>query len=186
MDDNMIMDLYWERAESAITETALKYGNYCLTIAMNILQSKEDSEECVNDTYLKMWNAIPPQRPTRFFAFLGRITRNLSINRYRARNVQKRGGANIELILSELEECIPSESSVEAEYEAGQISSVIDSFLAASKPENRIIFVRRYWYADSIASISERFGMSESKVKSSLLRTRNKLKACLENEGVTL
>ena len=186
MDDSMIIDLFWERSESAINETALKYGNYCTRIAMNILQSREDSEECVNDTYLNTWNAIPPQRPTKLSAFLGRITRNLSFNKYKARNTQKRGGTDIELMLSELEDCIPSGSSVEADYEAGQTAKLIDRFLASSKPENRIIFVRRYWYADSIVAISERFGMSESKVKSSLLRTRNKLKDYLEKEGVTL
>ena len=186
MDDTMIIDLYWERSESAINETALKYGNYCTKIAMNILQSREDSEECVNDTYLKTWDAIPPQRPEKLSAFLGRITRNLSFNKYKARSTQKRGGTDIELLLSELEDCIPSGSSVEADYEAGQLAKLIDSFLASSKPENRVIFVRRYWYADSIASISNRFGISESKVKSSLLRTRNKLRDYLEKEGVTL
>ena len=153
---------------------------------MNILQSREDSEECVNDTYLKTWDAIPPQRPEKLSAFLGRITRNLSFNKYKARNTQKRGGAEMELLLSELEDCISSDRSVETEFEAGQLAKLIDSFLSSSKPENRIIFVRRYWYADSIAAISERFGMSESKVKSSLLRTRNKLKDHLEKEGVIL
>ena len=115
MDDTMIIDLYWERSESAINETALKYGNYCTKIAMNILQSREDSEECVNDTYLKTWDAIPPQRPAKLSAFLGRITRNLSFNKYKARSTQKRGGTDIELLLSELEDCIPSSSSVEAD-----------------------------------------------------------------------
>ena len=182
----MIIDLYLERSESAINETALKYGNYCSKIAMNILHNKEDSEECVNDTYLKTWDSIPPQQPTKFSAFLGRITRNLSFNKYKARNTQKRGGSDMELLLSELEDCIPSESSVEMEYEAGQTAKIIDRFLTASTPENRILFVRRYWYTDSIADIAERFSMSESKVKSSLLRTRNKLKDYLEKEGVTL
>ena len=186
MDDIKIIDLYWERSESAIDETALKYGNYCTKIAMNILQNREDSEECVNDTYLKVWDAIPPQRPTKLSAFLGRITRNLSFNRYTARSTQKRGGTDIELLLSELEECIPSVSSVEADYEAGQTARIIDAFLASAKPGNRIIFVRRYWYADSITEIASHFDMSESKVKSILFRTRNKLKDYLEKEGVVL
>jgi len=186
LDDIKIIDLYWERSESAIDETSLKYGNYCTKIAINILQNREDSEECVSDTYLKAWDAIPPQRPAKLSAFLGRITRNLSFNRFTARNTQKRGGTNIELLLSELEECIPSDSSVEADYEAGQTARIIDAFLASAKPDNRIIFVRRYWYADSITEIASRFDMSESKVKSILFRTRNKLKDYLEKEGVVL
>lgn len=186
MDDDMIIDLYWARSESAISETAKKYGNYCAKIAMNILQDREDSEECVNDTYLKAWNAIPPERPVIFLSFLGRIARNLSLNKYKKRNTKKRGGNEVELLLSELESCIPSGSNVEAEYETGMIAKTIDNFLYSIDTENRIVFVRRYWYADSIASISARFNMSESKIKSMLFRTRNKLKAHLEKEGVTI
>ena len=186
MDDNMIIDLYWTRSESAISETSSRYGGYCTKIAMNILQNKEDSEECVNDTYLKVWNAIPPQRPVRLAAFLGRITRNLSLNMYKAKNAQKRGGSEVALLLSELEGCIPSGSSVDAEYEAGFIAKSIDGFLASAPAESRILFVRRYWYADSIAVIARRFAMSESKVKSSLFRTRNRLREHLEKEGVSI
>jgi len=186
MDDNMIINLYWERSESAITETANKYGDYCAKIAMNILRNKEDSDECVNDTYFKTWNSIPTQRPNILMAFLGRITRNLSLDKYKKRNAQKRGGNEIELLLSELENCVPSNSDVESEYEKGSIAKIIDSFLYSVDSESRIIFVRRYWYADSIESIAERFNMSESKVKSMLFRTRNKLKIYLEKEGVNI
>ena len=190
MDDNMIIDLYWARSESAIIETAKKYGGYCAKIAMNILRNKEDSEECVNDAYLKAWNAIPPQRPAKFISFLGRITRNLSLNKYKEKNMQKRGGDDnkneVEILLSELSDCIPSGSNVEAEYDAAVTAKAIDSFLRSVDSDNRIVFVRRYWYADSVISISERFNISESKVKSMLFRTRNKLKIYLEKEGVII
>ncbi|HEY8349215.1 MAG TPA: RNA polymerase sigma factor [Clostridiales bacterium] len=186
MDDEMILDLYWARSESAISETANKYGSYCTKIAVNILQNSEDAEECVNDTYHKAWDSIPPQRPANFRAFLGRITRNLSLNRYKEQRTQKRGGDNITLIYSELEECIPSNSNVETEYESGLVAGAINSFLLTLDKESRIVFVRRYWYADPIQAIAERFGMSESKVKSMLFRTRKKLRAYLENEGVIL
>ena len=186
MDDTAIIELYWTRSETAIEETDNKYGGYCTKIAMNILQNREDSEECVNDTYLKTWEAVPPQRPVIFISFLGRITRNLSLNKYKERNTQKRGGSEINLLLSELEDCIPSGNNTEAEYEASTITKTIDNFLYSVDSSNRIIFVRRYWYADSIESISKRFSMSESKVKSILFRTRSKLKNYLEKEGVMI
>jgi RNA polymerase sigma-70 factor (ECF subfamily) len=182
----MILDLYWARSESAISETALKYGRYCAQIAMNILQNSEDTGECVNDTYLNAWNAIPPQRPIIFSSFLGKITRNLSLNKYKEQRAKKRGGHEIALVLDELEDCIPSGCAVEAEYEAGVIAKAIDSFLFSIDAESRIIFVRRYWYADTIIEIASRFKISESKVKSTLFRTRNKLKIHLEKEGVTI
>lgn len=186
MDDDRIVDLYWARSELAITETAKAYGHYCLAIANNILKNREDAKECVNDTYLKAWNAIPPLRPTVFRAFLGKITRNLSLNRYKEQRAEKRGGNEITLLYSELEDCVPSGSDVEAEYETNHVMEVINSFLLSLDKEYRIVFVRRYWYADSVRSIAARFQMSESKVKSMLFRTRKKLKTYLENEGVTL
>ena len=186
MDDNMIINLYWERSETAISETANKYGGYCTQIAMNILKNREDSEECVNDTYFKTWNSIPTQRPNILMSFLGRITRNLSLDKYKKRSAQKRGGNEFDLLLSELENCVPSNSNVEAEYEAGATAKIIDSFLYSIDQENRIVFTRRYWYADSIESIANRLGISESKVKSILFRTRNKLKSYLEKEGVNV
>ena len=182
----MIIDLYWMRSESAISETALKYENYCARIAMNILQNIEDTNECVNDTYMKAWNAIPTQRPTRFSAFLGKITRNLALNKFKAQRTKKRGGNEVALLLDELEDCIPSGNSVESEYAANVLVKAIDSFLYSIDTENRMVFTRRYWYADSISSIATRFQMSESKVKSMLFRTRQNLKTYLEKEGVTI
>lgn len=186
LEDDLIVDLYWNRAENAIEETALKYGSYCRKISMNILNNAEDAEECVNDTYLKLWNAIPPQRPMRFSAFLGKITRNLSLNRYKEQRVQKRGGGQTVLLLHELKECISSESHVEAEYEFGELTKTINLFLYSAKREERIIFVRRYWYADSVKEIAKRFQISESNVKSMLFRMRKRLKVYLEKEDVNL
>ncbi|MCL2055552.1 MAG: sigma-70 family RNA polymerase sigma factor [Oscillospiraceae bacterium] len=184
MEDELIIGLYFSRSEAAITETEKKYGGYLLKIAMNILQSREDSEECVSDTYLKVWNVIPPERPLKFLPFLGKITRNLSIDRYDKGKAKKRGGGEAALIFDELEDCIRAGSNIEKEYEDGLVAESISDFLRNQKEENRIVFVRRYWYADSVFSISERYGMSESKVKTILFRTRNKLKIHLEKEGM--
>ena len=186
MNDEKIVDLYWERTETAIDETAKIYGNYLFTIANNILQNAEDAKECVNDTYLKAWNNIPPVRPAIFQAFLGKITRNLSLNKYKEQRAEKRGGGEADLIYSELEDCISSKNSVEGEYEKGLVTKAINSFLISLRTENRVVFVRRYWYADSVRVIADRLQMSESKVKSMLFRTRKALKTYLENEGVIL
>ena len=186
MNDEKIVDLYWERTETAIDETAKIYGNYLFTIANNILQNTEDAKECVNDTYLKAWNNIPPVRPAIFQAFLGKITRNLSLNKYKEQRAKTRGGGEADLIYSELEDCISSKNSVEGEYEKGLITKAINSFLISLRTENRVVFVRRYWYADSVRVIADRLQMSESKVKSMLFRTRKALKTYLENEGVIL
>jgi RNA polymerase sigma-70 factor (ECF subfamily) len=186
MEDNLILDLYFARSESAISETAAKYGKYCHTIAMNILRNNEDSEECVSDTYLRAWDAIPPQRPSIFSSFLGKITRNLSLDRLKGQRAEKRGGGEIPLLLDELEECLPSASNVEAEAEANAVVQAINAFLDSLAAADRVVFIRRYWYADSIAAIAVRYQMSESKAKSMLFRTRNKLRAYLEKEGVTI
>ena len=184
--DNEIIDLYWVRSESAIQETVRQYGSFCTTISMNILKNKEDAEECVNDTYLKAWDAIPPQRPTVFSSFLGRIVRNLSLDRYKARKAQKRSIDETALLLSELDDCIPSTSSVEDEVDTGILEEMIDRFLSSIGKDDRVFFVRRYWFADPITGIAERFAVGESKVKTSLFRTRNKLREYLEKEGVAI
>ena len=186
MTDVEILDLYWARSESAIHETARQYGKYCEAISMNILHNREDSEECVNDTYLSAWNSIPPQRPAVFPAFLGRIARNISLDKYKSRKAQKRKGDETALLLSELEDCIPSGRSVEDEVETGIAAEAIDRFLSNISKEDRMLFVRRYWYADPICAIARRFAVSESKVKTNLFRTRNKLKIHLEKEGITI
>ncbi|MDR2532742.1 MAG: sigma-70 family RNA polymerase sigma factor [Oscillospiraceae bacterium] len=184
MDDTMIIELYQNRSESAIAETASKYGSYCLAIATNILKNREDAEECVNDTYYKVWEAIPPEQPASFSSFIGRITRNTSLNKYKSRKRNKRFGNEFSLLLSELEDCIPSSKKVEEEAENLFTSESISRFLYSIDKESRVIFMRRYYYADSVKQVAERLVMSESKVKSNLFRTRNKLKAHLESEGL--
>jgi RNA polymerase sigma-70 factor (ECF subfamily) len=186
MEDSNIIELYFNRSENAISETSLKYGNYLGSISINILRSYEDAAECVNDTYLHAWNAIPPSRPSAFRVWLGTITRNLSFDRYKKFRAQKRGKNETELLLSELAKCIPAPCSVEKELEDNEIAQIVSGFLKAQRQENRIIFLRRYWYGDSIAQIAKIFDVSESKVKSSLFRTRNQLRRYLEKEGVIL
>lgn len=186
MNDSEIIELYWNRMESAIIHTAEKYSSYCRSISMNILNNSADAEECVNDTYLHAWNAIPPNRPSVFRTWLGKITRNLSIDRYKKSISQKRGGYEIELLLSELENCIPDTNNVENRMEDLEIAHLISVFLRSIKEESRLVFIRRYFYCDSVIQIANRFNMSESKVKSSLFRTRKALKSHLEKEGISI
>ena len=182
MEDSKIVDLYWERNEAAIGHSAEKYGRYCLKIASNIVRDKEDCEECVNDTWLKAWNAMPTERPEILSAFLGAITRNLSLDCYRRKHRKKRGNGETELVYEELEECI-GHNSPEHEVDAKLLGECINRFLEETEKENRIILVRRYWYMDSIQSIADKCCVSESKVKSALFRTRQKLKTFLQQEG---
>lgn len=182
MTDQSIIDLFWRRSEDAVRNTADKYGSYLIKIAMNILGRYEESEECVNDTYFTAWKQIPPDRPSRLLPYLGRITRCLALNRYDYNRAQKRDTA-FTCQLSELEECLSGSASAEQEYESGEIAACISAFLTEQSEDARNIFIRRYWYSDSIADIAERFKMGESKVKSMLLRTRKKLRIYLESEG---
>lgn len=186
MDDNKIMDLYWARSEAAIAETANKYGRYCHYIAYNILHNHEDAEECVNEAYLGAWKSMPPQRPNRLSAFLGKITRNLSLNRFKQYTAEKRGYGRTEMILSELEDCIPTPVSVEQAMDEIFVAKSIENFLYAQPPIKRNVFIRRYWYLSAIRDIAEQYGISESKVSSMLLRLRKKLKLHLEREGIVL
>lgn len=186
MDDGQIIDLYWARSETAISETANKYGKYCHTIAFNILNNSEDSEECVNDTYMRAWNAMPPKRPDRLSAFLGKITRNLSLNKYEKYAAAKRGFGQVPLALDELQECVPAAGSVEQAVEDTELIKIIDRFLAALPTDTRNVFIQRYWYLCPIKEIAEERSISESKVKMTLFRARKKLKNILEKEGMTL
>lgn len=186
MDDNKIIELYWKRSEDAIVQTSKKYSRYCHYISFNILHNNEDAEECVNDTYLRAWNAMPPRRPDCLSTFLGRITRNLSIDKYRKYSAEKRGFGETALVLSELAECVPSPQSVEQTIDEIVLVEEINRFLALLSRTDRMLFMRRYWYSSSIKEIAEAYGMSESKVKSALFRTRNKLKLHLEKEGITI
>ena len=186
MKDNEIIELYWNRDESAIKATADTYGNYCHTIAYNILYNIEDAEECVNDTWMNAWNSIPPKRPNRLSTYLGKLTRNLALNRYTQNNAQKRGGGQVELALSELEGCVPSQSETENIIDEMMLVNAIDSFLREQPRRERNIFIGRYWYLHSIRKLANAYNMSESKVASLLLRMRSKLKLYLEKEGIYL
>lgn len=186
MEDNRIVDLYWARSENAIAETEEKYGKYCYHIAYNILCGKEDSEECVNDTYLRAWNSMPPHRPSVLKAFLGKITRNLALNRYKNLTAEKRNLGQVPAVLEELQDCIPGTDRTERVIDDLALSEVFDRFLGALPSEQRKIFMRRYWYLCSVKEIAVGLGVGESKVKMSLLRSRNELKKLLEKEGILL
>ena len=186
MDDNSIIDMFFARDERAITFSQEKFGKGCQKIAYNILQNRQDAEEVVSDVWLAAWNAIPPERPCFLYAFLAKITRNLSIKKFRSRTALKRGKNTCDICLSELSECIPATSSVEKEVDTKEIASIIDRFLRTLVPTERIVFIRRYWYMDSIDTIARTFGFGQSKVKMMLLRTRKKLLNELIKEGVYL
>ena len=188
MDDNDILDLFFAREEDAIEKTRLKYGQRLLRTAMNILHDIQDAEECISDTLFKAWNVIPPSRPHMFGAFLAKISRNLAINKWKAKNASRRGGGETTLMLGELEDCIPSGNigTPEDTYEANQITAAINDCLQSMDQQARVAFVLRYFHGESIASLCTRFNMSESKAKSLLFRARKKLKAHLEKEGVSI
>lgn len=183
MEDREIIEMYWQREEAAISETAAKYGRLCYYVAGNILFVREDCEECVNDTYLACWQTIPPKRPDRFSAFVSRVTRNLALTKYDYLTAEKRNPKAM-CSLEELEECVSGTESVEAELEGRHIGTVISDFLWQQDEEKRNIFIRRYWYFDSIEDISRKTGFQESKIKSVLFRLRGKLRLYLEREGI--
>ena len=184
MDDLKIIELYFDRDEKALTETAHKYGNYCYAVAFSVLNSMEDSKETVNDTYFELWNTIPPDRPTFLSVFIGKITRRLAIGRWRKNTAVKRGGGEFEVTLDELSECISNNTNVEKIVEGKLVVSTINEFLKKLPDTERNVFICRYWYADSVKSVAKQFGFSESKVKSMLMRTRTKLKQKLAEEGL--
>lgn len=186
MEDSQIIELYWARNEQAIIETARQYGVYCFGIANQILQCEVDAEECVNDTWLNVWNAIPPARPTHFRLFLGRITRNLSINRYKEKHREKRGGGETALILDELNEVIADTKDVESEIDRIEFTELLNRFIRALPERERAIFVRRYFWTESTEEIAKRCGKKESHVLVILSRTRGKLRKLLEKEGYLL
>lgn len=186
MNDEMIVALYLQKDEKALSETALKYGAKLNRISFNIVQNKSDAEECENDTYLAAWNSIPPNSPKQyFFSFLAKITRNISINLYHKNHRQKRHAHIVELT-KEMEECIPSPSDEVCRTSDTKLTECISKFLSSLSKEERGVFVTRYWYAESIKEVAKRFSISESKAKSMLMRIRNKLKNHFESEGLEL
>lgn len=185
MEDESIVALYWERSRYAVTETERKYGGLLSGISYRVTGSRPDSEECVNDTYLAAWNSMPSDRPTYLGAYLSRIVRNISISRFRKNNAERRGGGRIIELTDELCQCLPdSGGDVFAGYESGRLRDTLNRFLSSLDIEKRTVFLRRYFYSDSIAEIAERVGISEAKVKTMLFRLRAALKKTLCEEGL--
>ena len=186
MEDNRIIELYWQRDESALAQTQQKYGAYCMAIARRILDRTEDAEECVNDTWLKAWNAIPPARPGHFRLFLAKITRNLAFNRFQELHAQKRGGGEIDLVLDELAEVVPNGSDVEDEVIAAELRRCIRRFASGLPEREAQMFIRRYFYMESVEQIAGRLDITPNHASVSLNRIRGKLRDCLEKEGFGL
>lgn len=184
MEDMEILDLFGARDERAISETGSKYGRYCSSIAMRILKNSYDAEECVNDTWLAAWNSIPPARPASLRVYLGKLTRNISINKFRNSSAIKRGGGQVEVSVEELSECIPSGHDIDENLLKEELTEQLNLFLDGLSSEDRKIFVRRYWYCDSMDSISSLYGLKEGTVRMRLKRMRDRLKKRLEAEGI--
>ena len=184
MDDLTIIELYFARDEKAIKETEIKYGRLCFSVANNILGNDKDSEECVNDTYLSAWNTIPPTRPNNFMAFICKITRNLSLTRQKYNHRMKRS-PDTYVSYTELERVLP-DNSIIPDFDNADIGKLISEFLKHEKPEARAVFIRKYWFFDSISDIAARYSFSESKVKNMLYHSRNKLRIFLRKEGVEI
>jgi RNA polymerase sigma-70 factor (ECF subfamily) len=183
MEDAAIVDLYWQRDQQAIPETDRKYGRYCHAIAYNICTNHEDAEECVNDTWFRAWNLMPDKRPTILSTFLGMISRNYALDRYRSRTRQKRGGGETELTLEELTDCVPSRGGVEQQLEEQELEQAIDAFLSTLSASERKIFVARYWFVAPVKEIAGKLDCSPGKVKTTLYRLRGRLRAYLQEEG---
>jgi RNA polymerase sigma-70 factor (ECF subfamily) len=184
MTDQDIVNLYWQRSDRAVPETDRVYGSYCHTVAYNLLRSPEDAEECVNDTWLAAWNAMPPARPNSLRAFLAKLTRNIAVTRLRRRGSLKRGGGAASVALEELEECLPGSFDLERTVEARELCRCIDRFLSGLPERERTIFVGRYFYVLTPEELAERVNMKSAGVKTVLYRTRAKLLKELEKEGI--
>ena len=182
MEDKKIVDMYWARDEEAITQTSVKYGGMMHATSKSIVGSHEDAEECVNDAYLAAWNSMPENRPTYLGGYMAKIIRNISLNRYDRNHAAKRQG--VQVVFEELEGCLTDYNTPEEEYEQGCLKEVLDNFLESLDEQKRVIFLRRYFYTDSIAEIAQRMQMSEGKIKSILFRLRGQLAATLKEAGV--
>ncbi len=183
MEDAWIVAMYWERNEEAIRQTDIRYGPYCRTVAGRILNDSGDVEECVNDTWLRAWNAIPPQRPAKLRAFLAKITRNLALDQLKAKGRAKRGGGELTLALEELGECVPSPGGVEEALQGRELEGAVNAFLRVLPTRDRDIFLRRYFFVEPVGEIAVRYAMGENAVSAALSRTRKKLRIHLEKEG---
>ena len=186
MEDSRIIQLFWDRSQEAVSAAAEKYGAYCSAVAKNILSSDQDAEECVNDTWLSAWNAMPPHRPGRLSVFLGKLTRNLAFNRCKRLRAQKRGGGQLEPVLEELGECVSGLDDVEQELDRIALTEAIDAFLDGLSPKQRALFLWRYWHAAPVGEIARRAGMTEGNVSVTLHRLRKQLKEHLRKGGFTV
>lgn len=185
MDDSKIIELFYERSEKAIVELSNKYGSVFTRVANNILSNRQDAEECVNDAYLGAWNTIPPQNPNPLLSYVCRIVRNLAVKKYHSNSAVKRNGI-YDVALDELEYCFPASGSAESEFDSEETARIVDEFLETLESKTRIMFVRRYWYSDSISNIAESFGTSSHNVSVRLSRAREKLRKHLIKKGVSL
>ena len=185
MEDEKIIALYWSRDQRALGESQRKYGPFCLRLSENILASREDAEECVSDTWLRAWDTMPPQRPGSLRAYLSRICRNLSLDRWRAKRAQKRG-EGLEVLLEELEDCVPASPSAEAAAESREITRCIDQWLGTLEKEDRTAFLRRYWYGQLVKELAKQAGCAPQKMAQRLYRLRQSLRRALEEEGITI
>lgn len=181
--DSQIIELYWNRDAKAIDASMERYGAYCFSIASSILNDAQDAEECVNDTWLRAWNAIPPTRPTMLKVFLAKITRHLSFDRYKAGKALKRGSGNTALVLDELAECIAAETDVEGLVNAKELGAVINQFVASLPEREQNLFIRRYFFSEPIRVIARRYDMNENHVNVTLSRIRKRLRSHLSKEG---
>lgn len=186
MEDSLIIEYYWQRDHRAVAETAEKYGHYCYTIAINVLKRHEDAEECENDTYMKVWNSIPPNRPVSLRAFLGRLTRNTALNMLRTKRAVNRGGCSCDAAFEEISEVVSGEDITLGEVEKRELVKAIDEFLSELPREKRRIFMMRYWYFESVSEIAARFGKRENTISVMLGRIRNKLRIYLQERGFEL
>lgn len=185
LDDSKIIELFYARSEQAIVELSKKYGSVCMRVAENILKNKSDSEECVNDAYLGAWNTIPPQNPHPLLTYVCRIVRNLAIKKYHANTAAKRN-STYDAALEELESCFPTSPSAEEEWSATELARTIDAFLETLDVESRVMFVRRYWYAEPVSDIARLLRTSPHKVSDRLYRIREKLRTYLLQEGISI
>lgn len=185
MEDGKIIELFFARSERAVVELSNKYGRVCRKIAFNILNNLQDAEECVNDAYLGAWNSIPPQNPNPLVTYICRITRNIALKKYRYDTAKRRNGY-YDISLSELEECIPSDPQGISSGTEEELTKVIENFLSSLDKKSRVMFIKRYWYVESVKVMAKEFGMTENSVSVKLLRIREKLKRHLEKEGIVL
>ncbi|MBP3205121.1 MAG: sigma-70 family RNA polymerase sigma factor [Lachnospiraceae bacterium] len=185
MEDSKIIELYFQRDEQAISETDRKYGALCHTIALHILSDEQDAQECVNDAYHRVWKSIPPQKPDNLKCWLGRVVRNIALDLWRKNHRQKRY-SGMELILEEMEECIPAGGTVEDHLEELELGRLISDWLHTLSPKNRVLFIRRYWNGEPVKDVAKILGMNANKAAGRLYRLRNGLREYLEKEGVNL